>query len=161
VKALLLAAVAAATPSPTPAQVHTDLKRAERSRALWATIDFCDTKAHRDEIGIRGQMPALGFPTELSMMVKLAYYDTTRGRFVPVPHVARRLVLGTATNGTVQDGVGFSFSPPVTLSGSISFQWRRRGKLIGSTTRLTSGHDKGVDDGDPRGYSAATCTIGG
>ncbi len=159
-KALLLAAAAAATTSPTPAQIHADVKRAERSPALWATVNVCDTKAHRNQIGIRGQMPGLGFPAQLRMTIRLAYYDAQAARFLPVPHVATRLKLGTVTHGTVQQGAEFSFSPPVTLSGSITFVWRRGGKRLGSVTKLTSGGKKGVDGGDPRGFSAATCTIG-
>jgi hypothetical protein len=160
VKALLVATAVAAAASPTPAQIRADVKRAERSPTLWATVNVCDTRAHRDQIWIRGQMPALGFPADLRMTVKLAYYDAGRGRFLPVPHLLKRLRLGTVTHGTVQQGAEFSFAPPVTLSGSITFEWRRAGRLLASVTKLTSGHDHGVDDGDPKGYSAATCTIG-
>jgi hypothetical protein len=145
--------------TPPPAQIRADVRRAERSPTLWATINVCDTKAHPGTIGIRGQMPALGFPAQLSMTVTLQYYDADTGTFKPVPGVTKRVALGTVTHGTVQDGVQLSFSPPVTLSGVVTFQWRSGRKLLGSTTKMTSAADKGVDDGDPRGYSAATCTI--
>ena len=145
--------------TPPPAQIRADVRRAERSRALWATVNICDTRAHRGVIGIRGQVPALGFPTQLEMTIRLQYYDTGRGAFVAIPHLSKRLSLGTAANGTIQGGAAFSFSPPVTLSGAITFSWRHRGRLIASTTRRTSAGAHGVDDGDPKGYSAATCTI--
>ena len=145
--------------TPAPAQIRADVRRAERSPTLWATVNVCDTKAHPGTSGIRGQMPALGFPAQLSMTVRLDYYDAGTGTFKPVPGVTKRLAQGTVTHGTVQDGVQLSFSPSVTLSGVVTFQWRRGGKLLGSVTKMTSAGDKGVDDGDPRGYSAATCTI--
>lgn len=145
--------------APAPAQIRADVRRAEHSRALWATVNVCDTKAHPDAIGIRGQMPALGFRAQLQMTIHLQYYDAQQGTFVAIPHLSKRMALGTAATGTVQEGAAFSFNPPVTLSGTITFSWLRHGRLIASTTRRTSAGDRGVDDGDPKGYSAATCTI--
>jgi hypothetical protein len=152
-------AVAAAA-GPSPSQIKTALARATHSRTLWATINVCDTARHPDQIGVRGQMPALGFPAQLQMTVRLSYWDFTTHRFVRIPHVSKTLALGTATHGTVQDGVSFRFAPPVILSGAITFQWRSGRAVLASVTRQTSGGDRGVDDGDPRGASAATCSMG-
>jgi hypothetical protein len=159
VKAFLAVAAAVAATAPTAAQIKKDVHRAVTAPSLWATINVCNTKHHRDQIGVRGQMPALGFPAQLQMTVRLLYWDSQKETFKPIPHVAKVLSLGTVTKGTVQEGVQFTFSPPVILAGTITFQWRRNGKLLASTTRNTSQGDKGVDDGDPAGYSTATCTI--
>jgi hypothetical protein len=110
-------------------------------------------------IGIRGQMPGLGFPAQLQMTVQLYYYSQDTYRFRPDPGTSKRVPLGTFTAGTIQGGVEFTFNPPVTLAGSVTFQWRYHGKLLASVVRQTTRGDKGVDAGDPRGYSAATCVI--
>jgi hypothetical protein len=156
---LTLTAVAVAAANPTPAKIKTAVARAEHSRFLWATVNICNTARHPEEIGIRGQMPALGFATEMTMTVHLSYWSFAKSAFVPIPHLAKRIALGTATNGTVQEGVAFTFNPPVILSGSITFQWRLDGMAIATTTRSTSHGDKGVDDSDPKGYSTATCSM--
>jgi hypothetical protein len=42
----------------------------------------------------------------------------------------------------------------------ITFQWRLHQRLLGSVTQLTSADIHGVDDGDPKSCSAASCAIG-
>jgi hypothetical protein len=37
--------------------------------------------------------------------------------------------------------------------------WKRGGKLLGRTDRVTTGGHRDVDFGDPHSFSAATCTI--
>lgn len=153
------AAFAAGQHPPTSKQIAAAVKRAESSSTLWATVNVCNTRRHPDEIGIRGQMPALGFSAQLEMTVRLNYWNTVRQRFLPIPDLVRRMPLGTVTNGTVQDGVMFTFKPPVLLSGTVTFSWSRNGKVLASDVKQTTAKDKDVDDSDPRGYSAATCRI--
>jgi hypothetical protein len=158
----LLGALLAAMPAsaaPTPAQMRAALARAKRSRSLWATVNICDTKRHPNMIGVRGQIPALGFPATLGLIVKLDYYSFKVGAFRPIPGVGMRTSLGTATTGFLQGGAIFTFKPPVILSGTIVFQWRVGKKLLGQATRLTGHGYHGVDAGDPRGTSHATCRI--
>jgi hypothetical protein len=150
-------AAASAAPAPTPVQVARAVARATHSRTLWATVNVC--RSHRGVIGIRGQMPALGFPARLTMTVRVRYWDASKRRFEPVPRVAKLLRLGTVSHGTVQDGVEYTFAARARLAGSITFAWYRRGKLIGTATRATRGGVSGVADSQPRGYSAATCRI--
>src|SRR6516165_1209759 len=59
---------------PTAAQMRAAVQRAERSKYLWATVNICNTKRHPHAIGVRGQMPALGFPALLQMTVHLKYW---------------------------------------------------------------------------------------
>jgi hypothetical protein len=146
------------TTRPTAAQIKAAVRRAEHSRGLWATVNICNTKAHPDTLGIRGQMPALGFPASLGMIVRLKYLSA-KHRFEPIPGAQLKLSLGRPSTGYHQGGATFKFTPPVTLSGSITFQWRSGHKLLGQTTRSTGRGYKEVDQGDPPGHSSATCTM--
>jgi hypothetical protein len=151
---------AATKKPPSAAQIRTDVANAVHSPTLWATVNICDTPADPGVLGIRGQMPALGFPAQLSMTVRLYYWSFKTSSFQPVAGVEKHIVLGTVTSGTIQDGATFTFKPPVILEGSITYHWRYQGKLLASVTKATSHGDKGVQDGDPSGYSTATCRMG-
>lgn len=147
---------------PTPPQVRAAVNRAERSRGLWATVNVCNTRAYPDRIGLRGQMPALGFPAQLSMTIQVDYWDTVKKAFVPVPGNYARAVarLGTAVDGLQQGGHTFHFRPGSgLLSGTIKFQWMRMGKVIGQISKRAAGGHRGVDAGHPAHHSAATCRI--
>jgi hypothetical protein len=150
---------AAKSNGPTQAQIHSALSRARRSSYLWATVNVCDTARHPREIGVRGQMPTLGFSTRLAMTVTLRYWSVKDRRFVPLSGFSRRIELGAGTTGTRQGGVLVPFPPHQLLSGAIRFEWRRAGKLLGYASRLAGHGYRHVDEGDPPGYSTATCRI--
>ena len=162
---LAFVAVAAsygASTNPTPAQIKAAVQRAERSRQLWATVNICNTRGHPHTIGIRGQMPALGYTSTMSMTITIDYFDPQRNRFVPDRAVVRFVPLGDPANGLWQGGVRFSFRKPATavlLRGMVTYQWKRGGKVVGRTTRYTVHGIKQVDDSDPPGYSTATCNL--
>jgi len=145
--------------TPSAAQVQLALQRAEHSAGLWATINICDTAKHPNTVGIRAQMPALGFATSLQMVVKLGYYSTGSATFKPVPNSTVTLKLGAASVGYHQDGVTFTVKPPATLNASVTFIWHSGTKVLGSTTRTTLPGRKGVQQGDPAGYSSDVCRI--
>lgn len=151
-----------ASPGPTPAQIRAAVRHAQHSGQLWTTINVCNTPSNRDRIGIRGQMPALGFPARLSMTVQVDYWDAAAKVFRPVPGPTghAQVNLGTVLDGLEQGGHTFRF-PAGTglLSGTITFQWRRAGKVIGRATKLATGGHHGVGGGDPPHHSGATCTI--
>lgn len=151
----------AASGTPSAVQQRAAIKRASRSKGLWATINICNTRKHRDTVGIRGQIPALGFPTTLSLVIGLDYYVPQSGSFKAIPKVKMTIPLGTATNGYLQGGATFKFKPPEILSGTVEFEWHSGKRLIGSVAEKTTGGHKGVDQADPPKYSAATCRIGG
>ncbi len=145
---------------PTPAQVRAAVRRAERSRQLWATINICNTRRHRDALGVRGQMPALGFPASLSMNIQVEYWSSADGRFKPDPYAKRLVKLGRVSFGVEQGGHIFQFGAHAgLLSGVVTFEWARAGRLLGRATRATTRGHRDVDFGDPRRYSAATCAI--
>jgi hypothetical protein len=149
-------------PPPTRAEIRAAVKRAERSRQLWATVNICDTAKHPNVLGIRGQLPALGFPTVMSMLVQVDYYVTADHRFERdknVRPVRVELSQKAQATGLWQGGVEFSFPPPAVLSGTVTFQWKLGGRVIGEVTRPTVHGVKGVTHADPPGHSTATCTI--
>jgi hypothetical protein len=125
-------------------------------------VNICDTANHPNVIGIRGQLPALGFKTTMSMLVQVDYYVFADARFEPdtvVPRVRVPLGKKAHATGLWQGGVKFAFTPPVVLSGTVTFQWKLGHRVIGTVTRDTGHGDRRVADSDPPHYSTATCTI--
>jgi hypothetical protein len=159
--AVLLALVAlpgaASARGPSAAAIRAAVRSAESSKLLWATVNICNTKRHPDTIGIRGQAPSLPFASAMSMRIGVDYWNGTK--FAPDPHAIKVLQLGDPVNRLIQSGANFTFHPPVVLSGTIEFEWKLAGKVIGRATRLTGHGDKHVAGGDPPGYSTATCRI--
>jgi hypothetical protein len=145
--------------SPTAAQIRTAISTAQNSKLLWATVNICDTKQHPNTIGIRAQMPSLPFAASLSVKVQVDYWSTAADRFLPDPGVSRSVPLGDQANQITQGGANFRFQPPVVLSGTVTFAWKLGSKTIGHATRLTGHGYKGVQAGDPVGYSTATCRM--
>jgi hypothetical protein len=145
---------------PTPDQVKAAVRSAERSKRLWATINVCDTHKHPRTIGIRGEVPALGFPATISISLGVDFWSKTDKRFEPDPQARRMIKLGPVSHGIHQRGVTFQFAAHTgRLRGTAKFSWTRRGKVLGSTKRVTTSNHHDADFGDPSGFSAATCTI--
>jgi hypothetical protein len=147
------------TSNPTPSQIKSAISKATDSKALWSTVNICDTKKHPNTIGIRGQMPSLSFPSSLYMDVQVDYYNYTDKKFETDPGVAQTLSLGDPANQIVQGGATFKFKPPAIVSGTVTFEWKLHGKLIGSKRRATGGGHRNAKYGDPSGYSTNDCSI--
>jgi hypothetical protein len=158
--ALLLTAPAAALGStPTPAQIRRAVNSAEHSHLLWATINICNTSRHLNQLGVRAEMPALGFASSLSMTIQVEY--STGNGFRPDPGAKTRIRLGSQKTRVHQAGHTFQFVPPAgLLTAEATFEWQRAGKLLGRVTLRTTGGHHNADFGDPPRYSAATCRIG-
>jgi len=143
---------------PTNAQLRAAVRRVEHSRYLWTTINICNTKRYPLTIGIRGQMPALGFAASLSMDVQALYWSNSS--FVAVPKVQKLIELGRQATGLHQGGVSFRFAPGAgRLSGTITFVWKRGGKVIARATRAATRGHPNADYGSPNHYSSAQCVI--
>jgi hypothetical protein len=161
--ALVLAAPAPAalassgSHAPSAQQIRAAVRSAAQSRLLWATVNICNTTRHRDTIGIRGQAPSLPFATTISMRIQVDYWNGSK--FVPDRYATKRVNIGDPVNEVVQNGANFTFHPPEILSGTIEFEWKLGGRVIGRATRLTGHGYKHVAGGDPSGYSTATCRI--
>ncbi|HEX4011734.1 MAG TPA: hypothetical protein VHX62_17065 [Solirubrobacteraceae bacterium] len=164
VLACVLATLAVAAPADAvgPRQVAKAVAAAERSTSLWATINICSSRSEPDDLGVRGQMPTLGFPATLTMVVQVNYWSAPRKRFVAIKSVAasRTLKLGRLTAGLQQDGAVFPFRPHTgLLNASITFTWTRDGKVVGQVQRRTTAGHPTADFGSPPRYSAAQCLI--
>jgi hypothetical protein len=144
---------------PTPAQIRAAVAKAQRSKQLWSTVNICNTKHHPHTIGIRGQMPSLSFPASLFMQVQVDYYNYAAKKFEPDPGVQQWVSLGDPADEIVQGGTEFKFKPPAVLAGTVTFQWKLHGKVIGTKQRATAGGHKNAKFGDPPGYSSNDCTI--
>jgi hypothetical protein len=160
--AALITPAAAPAAAPGPAKVARAIRSAERSRSLWATINICSSHAYRNDLGVRGQMPTLGFSASLSMQIQVQYWSTAKGRFVPIQSSAATssLSLGSATSGLQQDGAVFPFKAHTgLLTATVTFTWTRGGRVIGRTARRTTAGHRDADFGSPAHYSAAQCRI--
>ena len=113
-------------------------------------------------IGIRGEMPALGFDAALSMTIQLREAHGSSGRFTAMrAATARRTeTLGTVRRGVEQDGAEFPFHADTgTLDASVTFPWTRAGRRLASVTRTTTGAHPSAAYGRPRRFTAATCRL--
>lgn len=163
---LAAATLAAAPPASAgavgPGQIARAVRGAEQSHSLWATVNICDTRRYRNALGVRGQMPALGFPSALFMVVQVNYWSKGQHRFLPIQSdlATTRLSLGTSANGLQQDGAVFPFTAHTgLLNATFTFIWTRGGKVIGQTVRRTTAGHRDADHGNPPRFSAAQCRI--
>ena len=160
-------AVSPTTPATrlTRKQIKAAVAAAERSKTLWATVNICQlrtnpTTAQPDTIGIRAQMPSLGFPAWLSMVIQLNYYSTTKKQFVPVPTDGTRTTTPVRSATKLQQGGGtWGFDQPALLNATVQFFWRRAGKLLGETSVTTTAGHPAAAFGIPPHYSAKDCQI--
>lgn len=166
---ILAAILAAASPSasarptshrPSAAQIRAAVSRAKRSRVLWATVNICDTRRDPNTMGIRGQMPSLGFTAGLYMNIQFDYWSAKRKRFEPISGLSKLVALGELGSGVRQGGASIPFTPPTgRLSGTVTFEWKLGARLVGQTSRSTKAGHQNADFGSPPHFSASVCTI--
>lgn len=160
----LAAAGPAAAKPPGPREVARAVKAAERSQSLWATINICNSRTHRAQIGVRGQMPSLGFSSSMSMAITLDAWSSTQRKFVPInnANAVDTVSLGSHIRGLEQGGTIFPFQTGETglWNATIVFTWKRHGHVVGQTQRRTTAGHHAADFGSPPRYSAAQCSIG-
>lgn len=143
----------------TARQIRAAVAKAERSPDLWATVNVCASTPSQDSVGIRGQMPSLGFPAILSMDILIDYWNPADTKFEPTSATSS-LSLGMRTHGVHQGGATFHFAPsPFLVRGSITFTWTIGTKVIGTVTRNTGHGYPNVGFSDPPGFSAGTCSL--
>jgi hypothetical protein len=163
--AALALACAGAAPAKTPARHASRSPLA--SRELWATVDVCNPRDQPDTIGIRGSMPGNGNSRDaLYMRFQIQYADTASKRWTYVKQGADSgfLKIGSAAAAARQAGRSFQFAPVAgkpafTLRGVVTFQWRRGSAVLLSTYRTTAAGHRSSAGADPKGYSAASCTL--
>jgi hypothetical protein len=145
-----------------PGQIARAVRSAEQSRSLWATVNICDSHRYHNDIGVRGQMPTLGFSSALIMVLQVNYWANGQHHFLPIQSnlATTRLSLGSSVNGLQQDGAIFPFSAHTgLLNATVTFIWARGGKVIGQTVRRTTAGHTDADHGSPPHHSAAQCRI--
>jgi len=153
-EARALAAAATTTPVTAPLQ----------SAELWATVNVCNSSHHPDTIGIRGSMPGDGHAHDVMYMRFLVQsLDASTGKWADIGRSADSgfIDVGSAA-ATRQAGRTFEFKPTAsdyTLRGMVEFQWHRGGHTESTTTRTTTAHHSSAADAEPKGFSAATCTL--
>jgi hypothetical protein len=161
----LTASPAYATSSGTHATSPGKLEKAlYSSRLLWATVDVCNPKDKPDTIGIRGSMPSDGHKGDtLYMRFRVQYEEASSKKWT---YVAKNADSGFqpvhSAEGASQAGRNFqlvSIAGSFTLRGVVSFQWRHGTHVLYQTTRTTTAPHESLAGADPKGYSAATCTI--
>jgi hypothetical protein len=134
-------------------------------RALWATVNVCDTPGHPDAIGIRGSMPGDGRRAVRMRMRFRLQYQAPPGRWRPLAAGDSGWVaVGSGRLRTGQAGQTFTITPPgagraYVLRGVVRFQWRRGRHVVARARRVTTAGHGATRGADPAGFSAATCRI--
>jgi hypothetical protein len=151
---------------PTAKQIRAAVAGAERSPDLWATVNCCGVcpgSSGSDVVGIRGQMPSLGFATTLLMDISVDYWSTTDSKFESA-NASSTISLGKGTHGVHQGGVSFPFATPGAgasnlVRGTITFEWKLGTKVIGKVVRNTGHGYSNVGYSSPPGFTAGVCTL--
>ena len=135
-----------------------------QSRALWATINVCDTARHPNVLGVRGSMPGTGRRGDrMVLRIRVQYRAGDRWRDLARGGDSGRIAVGSGRRRVVQGGADFRYRPPAggrafVMRARVGFEWRHGRRVVFRATRLTTAGRR-ADRGDPRGYSAAVCTI--
>jgi hypothetical protein len=160
--AALLAALA-----PTGAAARSEPSIYQNKR-LWATVNVCDTVGHPDSIGIRGSMPGSGDRAEdMFMRFQVQYYTAQDALWHNLGEGADSgfVEVGSARYRTRQSGRTFTITPPrpgspaYLLRGVVTFEWRKDGEVTRRARKRTTSAHPDTKGSDPRGFSAATCSI--
>src|SRR4051795_4422628 len=111
--------------------------RTADQRALWATVNVCDTISHPNVIGIRGSMPGADNPREqMFMRFRVQFFNARRQEW---HNVAKNgdsgfIPVGPARYKARQAGQLFTFAPPTgatfKLRGKVIFQWRLKKHVV-------------------------------
>lgn len=157
------ATASAKSNGPSERQIRAAIAKAENSTHLWATVNACAPAGHPHLIGIRGQLPALGFPARLKIIIDIWYWDTTKQQWAldTDSSSVQTIPLGVVSYGFQQGGFTYRFPQfHGRMRAELTFEWHRSGRLLGSTTRQTTAGHHDADFARPRGYSAASCRLG-
>ena len=140
--------------------------RTADQRALWATVNVCDTLRYPNRIGIRGSMPGADNTREtMWMRFRVQFYDAgaAKWKFVKQNGDSGFIKVGRADVKARQAGILFEIPPPpggsFQLRAKVAFQWRLKKKAVRTVTRLTTAGHHSNAGSDPKGYSSDTCVI--
>jgi hypothetical protein len=148
----------------TEAAIRSAFRPLAQSPELWATVNLCNTAGHPHTIGVRGSMPTDGHSHDVMYMRFLVQsLDTSTHRWADIGKSADSgfVQIGSAAS-TRQAGRTFEFKPAAatyTLRGYIEFQWRRAGRVVHLLAQPTTAGHTSLAGAEPKGFSAATCTL--
>ena len=159
--------VAAGLTAPAALAADSGAPTVDQSPLLWATINICDTTKHPDTIGIRASMPGSGKPAEkMYMRFQVQYFRASTQDWAPTDATVDSgfQSVGSAKYKRRESGWNFSITPPPAgqtyrLRGIVSFEWRVGKKVVRKAQKRTHSGHKGTFGADPKGASAAECTI--
>ena len=148
---------------------------AATSRAVWSTVNICDTEAHPDSVGVRGSMPGNDSRRQTMHMRFRVQYLQADGTWASIGGRATTgfRYVGRANRFVRREfGHTFRLSPPplgetYTVRGVVDFQWRvrrrRNGQVRSVVVRraraITERRPHRVRDADPPDFSADRCEI--
>ncbi len=99
------------------------------------------------------------------MRFRLQYLDSATKQWVDLANGADSgfVAVGTAKSAR-QTGRSFQLvpvagKPAVQLRGVVSFQWRHGAAVVYSVSRPTTAGHESLAGADPKGYSAAECSL--
>jgi hypothetical protein len=166
-RAVLAVLIAAGLTAPAALAAGDGAPTVDQSPLLWATINICDTAKHPDTIGIRASMPGSGKSTEkMYMRFQVQYFRASTMTWTPTDATVDSgfQSVGSAKYKRRESGWNFSITPPPAgqtyrLRGIVSFEWRVGKKVVRKAQKRTHSGHKDTFGADPKGASAAECTI--
>jgi hypothetical protein len=159
--------VAAGLTAPAALAADSGAPTVDQSPLLWSTINICDTAKHPDTIGIRASMPGSGKSTEkMYMRFQVQLYGVATKKWTTLDATVDSgfRSVGSAAYRRRESGWNFSLTPPPAgqtyrLRGIVSFEWRVGKKVVRSAEKRTRSGHPDTRGADPKGASAAECTI--
>lgn len=160
------AALAAASIAPT-ALAQANQPATVVSKRLWATVNVCDTADHPDTIGIRASMPGSARRgVRLFMRYRLQYLGSSDNAWHHLDEGGDSgfVDVGSGRYRRREAGRNFMLDAPTAgreyvLRGLVTFEWRRGDHVLRRARKRTTAGHVVTAGADPKGFSAATCTI--
>lgn len=135
-------------------------------KAVWATVNLCDTKRFPNTMGVRVAMGATDHRDSIYARIRVQFQPAGSHRFRDLRKAGDSGWLKLGKGNFVQRQGGFRFvfnAPPkgerFVLRGRVNYQWRRGKRVIARRKRFTKAGHPGADQGDPKHYSARRCVI--
>ena len=136
---------------------------ASAARGPWATINFCDTVAHPNAVGVRAAMPAASAAGKLLMRFKIQYRQSDGSWQLIGKSGDSGFVKVGRTTTAQESGWTFQFEPPrggsYVMRAIVIFRWDFRSRPDRGARRVTTVGHRGTTGADPSDFSAATCEI--
>lgn len=136
------------------------------AKHVWATVNICDTQRHPNTIGVRVGMGATSRRDVLYVRIRIQFLPrgSSVWRDLSQGGDSGWMRLGKGAFVERQGGVRFMFQQPqagqrFVLRGRVAYQWRHGKTAVARARRVTEAGLPRADQGDPRHFSAASCTV--